>query len=121
MLASDLIKRAILEEELLNPDTDLPEDADWEDFEDSEVYHEVTEEFRCSGEPTNLPTDSSRHYECYELAKKIGDQWVGWTYWYGGGKFGEPERIDWISGAYFLDCIEREILTTVREFTKRRG
>lgn len=113
MQASDLIKKTILEE-------DLPEDTSWEDFEDSDEYYEVIEEFRCSGESTNLPTDSSSYFECYEAVRKIGNQWVGWTYWYGGGKHAEPERIEWIDGAYFVDCVEREVLTTVKEFTKRR-
>ncbi|WP_244097750.1 hypothetical protein [Burkholderia anthina] len=26
--------------------------------------------------------------------------WVGWNYWYGGGKHGEPEAVEWIEDAY---------------------
>ena len=45
--------------------------------------------------------------------------WVGWTYWYGGGKYGEPEAIDWMDDAYDLACTEEEKVVTVRTFTKQ--
>ncbi len=67
---------------------------------------------------TDLPSkDYSRHYECKEVACKCGDKWVGWTYWYGGGKHGEPESIDWIADAYFLDCVEEEVTIVKQTFT----
>ena len=46
--------------------------------------------------------------------------WVGWTYWYGGGKHAEPEVMDWMGEAYPLDCVEEEKMVTVRTFTKRK-
>jgi len=35
-----------------------------------------------------------------------GDKWVGWTYWYGGGKHGEPESVEWMEDAYFVGVKE---------------
>jgi hypothetical protein len=68
---------------------------------------------------TGLPCPWSRHYECKAVAALAPDgSWVGWTYWYGGGKHGEPEGIDWMSEAYDLVCEEEEKLVVVRTFSK---
>lgn len=68
--------------------------------------------------PTDLECETSRHYESEAVACQMLDgSWVGWTSWYGGGKHGEPESIPWIEDAYDLDC--KEVVKTVREFTKR--
>jgi hypothetical protein len=69
---------------------------------------------------TKVPCEDSRHYESKSVAAKTPDgSWVGWTYWYGGGKHGEPEAIPWMEDAYDLDCTEEEKLVTVRTFTKK--
>lgn len=69
-------------------------------------------------EETSIPTPYSRHYETMSVAKKLQDgRWVGWTYYYGGGKHGEPEAVDWMDKAYFLDSKEEEKVVTVRTFT----
>lgn len=66
-------------------------------------------EVRCSGEETGLPCQSSRHYESDAVAAQAPDgSWVGWTYWYGGGKHGEPEAIDWMDEAYDLTVVREE-------------
>ncbi len=77
-------------------------------------------EVRCCGEPTGIPERySSRHYESDEVAAQCPDgQWVGWTYWHGGGKHGEPEGIDWIGDAYDVDVVEEEKVVTVRTFNR---
>ena len=68
---------------------------------------------------TNIPSPDSRHYESKSVAAKMPDgSWVGWTYWYGGGKHGCPEEIDWMDEAYNLDCLEEQKLVTVQTFTK---
>lgn len=60
----------------------------------------------------------SRHYDCKEVAYQCTDgTWIGWTYWYGGGKHGEPNAIDWINDAYFVECVEEEKLVVVRSFS----
>lgn len=71
---------------------------------------------------TDIDCDYSRHYESKSVAMKCVDgTWVGWTYWYGGGKHGDPESIDWIEYAYDLDVKEEEKLVVVREFTKKEN
>jgi hypothetical protein len=55
---------------------------------------------------TGIECERSRHYESKSVAKKFGDKWVGWTYWYGGGKHGEPSAVEWMAGAYFVDVKE---------------
>lgn len=68
---------------------------------------------------TNLQSPYSRHYESKEVAAKMHDgTWVGWTYWYGGGKHGEPEAMDWIEDAYLLECKEEEMLVVRQTFEK---
>lgn len=63
------------------------------------------------------PGTWSRHYECKSVASQMLDgSWVGWTYWYGGGKHGDPESIDWMSDAYDLEVTEEQKLVTVRTF-----
>ena len=80
-----------------------------------ESYYEL----RTSGEATGLSCNWSRHYESEAVAaKSISGKWIGWTHWYGGGKHGEPEAIDWMGDAYFLDVKEEEKTVTVRTFTK---
>ena len=76
-------------------------------------------EIRCGGEETGLPCDWSRHYESQAVAiQALDGSWIGWTYWYGGGKHGEPEAIEWIDNAYALACTEEQKTVTVRTFEK---
>lgn len=84
-----------------------------------EELYDFKYEFREGEIETNIPTEYSRHYESKSVAAQCPDgTWVGWTYWYGGGKHGQPEAIDWIEYAYNLDCIEEEKLVVVRKFSK---
>lgn len=76
-------------------------------------------EFREGEVETKLPTCYSRHYECKEVARKLSDgTWVGWTFWYGGGKHGEPEAVEWMEDAYNLELTEKEMVVIVQEFKK---
>ena len=80
-----------------------------------------TYEFRDSfSEETNIECEWSRHYESKSVAKRLSNgKWVGYTYWYGGGKHGEPSSIDWMEDSYFLDCKEEQKVMTVRTFSKQ--
>ena len=50
------------------------------------AHYDYEDEFRESGEDTNISSDYSRHYESKYVARQLADgTWVGWTYWYGGG------------------------------------
>ncbi|MBN8844832.1 MAG: hypothetical protein J0H88_16445 [Sphingomonadales bacterium] len=80
---------------------------------------DAVSEIRGGEVPSNLKCDWSRHYESQAVAARyIDGSWVGWTYWFGGGKHGEPETIDWIPDAYALDVTEEEKVVTVRTFAK---
>lgn len=82
-------------------------------------HWDAKSDVRCGEVKTGIPAEHSRHYESESVAAKDPNgKWVGWTYWFGGGKFGEPEAIEWIEDAYFLDCKEEEKVVTVRTFTK---
>ena len=106
-------------EDLLLTSETIDEDYDGMKNEYDEIREEE-EEFREGGLSTNLSSDSySRHYDCQEVAACLSGIWVGWTYWSGGGKFGEPASIDWMEDAYFLDVVEEEKVVTVRTFNKK--
>ena len=88
-------------------------------YTDDGELDDAINEVRCTGTATNLPTEYSRHYECYEVAMRALDgSWVGWTYWYGGGKHGRPEEIDWINYAYDVSVTEQVVTKTEYVFTK---
>lgn len=94
---------------------ELYDETNGEDYELQDAISEV----RSSGEGTGLRCPSSRHYESYAVAARAPDgSWVGWTYWYGGGKHGEPEAIDWMDEAYDVEVTEEQKMVTVRTFTK---
>lgn len=89
-------------------------------LQDSSDYWEAKEAIREGEVHTEIETEYSRHYESRSVASQLPDgSWVGWTYWYGGGKHGEPQAIDWIEDAYDLDCVEEEKMVTIRTFTKK--
>jgi hypothetical protein len=46
----------------------------------------------------------------------LDGSWVGWTYWYGGGKHGEPGSIKWVEDAY--DVVMTEVQKGVKEFRR---
>lgn len=94
---------------------DIYEDA----FSDNYDVQDKAYEFREGDVETGIECDYSRYYECKSVAAKTPDgSWVGWTYWYGGGKHGNPEEIEWMEHAYDLDVSEEEKLVTVQTFTK---
>lgn len=92
------------------------------EFNYSEHYDSVMT-VRRSGIPTNISTPwsgLSHHYESTSVAVQCPDNsWVGFTYWSGGGKHGDPDSIDWMNHAYDLDCVEEEKLMIVRTFKKQ--
>lgn len=120
------IKYAILADVFAGNDQEISSTLTEEKIEDlwDENYDEVQDckyEFREGEVETNIPCESSRHYESNSVAAQCPDgTWVGWTYWYGGGKHGEPEAIDWIEHAYNLECVEEEKLVVVRTFRKKK-
>ncbi len=124
MTPTQKIKHAILLKAAEFNDESIPTDITvdnvddlYYELEDAEEHYDATSEIRCSGEETGLKCEHSRHYESDAVAAKMPDgSWVGWTYWYGGGKHGEPEDVDWMGDAYDLDVTEEEKVVTVRTF-----
>jgi hypothetical protein len=90
----------------------------YEKLEEEDGHWDGKSEVRSGGVETNLSCPSSRHYEADAVAMKMPDgSWVGWTYWHGGGKHGEPEAIDWMNEAYPVECKEEEKMVVVRTFS----
>ena len=88
-------------------------------LEDEDDLQDAKSEVRQGEYETDISPDWSRNYESNSVAAKLPDgSWVGWTYWYGGGKHGEPEAMSWMEDAYELSCVEQEKLVIVRNFTK---
>jgi len=129
MNAEQLIKRHILiegfkknnpEESAFIPDVVDESNVDdvYDEFlETIDAYQDFEYEFRECGIDTDVEAPRSRHYESKSKAYQLPcGQWVGWTYWYGGGKHGEPESIEWMAYAYLLDVSEEQKVVTVRTF-----
>lgn len=94
-------------------------DEAYEALVDSEGHWDAESEVRGGEIETGIKCEWSRHYESKAVAARLPDgSWVGWTYWYGGGKHGEPEAIDWKGDAYDLSCTVEEKVVTVRTFAK---
>lgn len=91
----------------------------WDTIDGIAARQDRMSDFRSSGTNTGLRCEYSRHYESDAVAAKLSDgTWVGWTYWYGGGKYGEPEGVEWMFYAYEVNCVEEEKLVVVQTFTK---
>ena len=102
-----------LEEPITADNVDALYEANDQDYE----LQDARSEIRSGQVETGLKCEWSRHYESKAVAAKMPDgSWVGWTYWYGGGKHGEPEAIDWIDEAYDLECTEEEKTVVVQTF-----
>lgn len=96
-------------------------DMTGEEIEDAfdEITSDAINEIRTSGVETDLPGLSDRHYNSDEVAVQCPTgEWVGFTYWYGGGKHGEPEAIDWIEHAYDLTVTSKEVKVIKHTFER---
>jgi hypothetical protein len=117
-----LIRRAELADEPAPVVTAENIDQMYDEAEENDDgnLQDARSEIRCSGVETGLGCEWSRHYESKAVAAQAPDgSWVGWTYWYGGGKHGEPDAIDWVQDAYDVACAEEQKMVTVRTFTKQ--
>ena len=89
-------------------------------YENEDCTQDAESDIREGEFETGLDCEYSRNYESKSVAAQMLDgSWVGWTYWFGGGKHSDPESIEWMDKAYDLDVEEKEVMTTVRTFTKK--
>jgi len=106
-------------------DTQEKIDAAFEAIEEHYLEDEASEaesELRGSyTHETGIQTQYSRYYESKAVARRFGDKWVGWTYWYGGGKHGEPESVEWIEHAYFVEAKEETQVVLVFSRPEQKG
>lgn len=94
-------------------------DSAYDALVEADEHWDAQSEVREGEVGTNITAPWSRNYESNSVAAKLPDRtWVGWTYWYGGGKHAEPEAIDWMDEAYDLTCEEEQKVMTVRTFAK---
>lgn len=130
MKPGNLIRREIITQAALEDDvaklfsgadltTDDGVEHAYDNLMEKDANWDYELEFREGQFETKIAADFSRHYESKSVARKMADgTWVGWTYWYGGGKHGEPEAIGWMDQAYLLSCVEEQKTVTVRTFSK---
>ena len=128
MTPEQKLKHAILlsavEMEDINP-IEFPVTAENVDalFNESDEGWELQDarnEMRSGQVETEIDCEWSRNYESKAVAAQMPDgSWVGWTYWFGGGKHGEPEAIDWMDAAYDLEVTEEEKMVLVRTFKQK--
>ena len=94
-------------------------DAAYADLRDKGKHYDVLYEVREGEYQTDIEAPYSRHYESRSVAAKCCDgSYVGWTYWYGGGKHSEPEAVDWMDEAYNLTVAEEQKMVTVQTWQK---
>lgn len=119
MTAPQLIIKTILIRLASNGIAGIPEitkdnvDSLYDQFvvdDETGVAQDIVSEIREGNFQTDITPDYSRHYESRSVGAKIDDKYVGWAYWFGGGKHGEPSAIGWIEDAYFLDLIETKMV-----------
>ncbi len=90
----------------------------WSELDGTCELGDVMSEVRSGQHDTGLDCAWSRHYESKAVAAQMLDgSWVGWTYWYGGGKHGEPGSIPWVEDAYDVDVTE--VVEVVKKFAKK--
>lgn len=97
-------------------------DALYDDAMARDLHWDAVNEVRCSGIDTDLPFTGNarllRNYDGKTVAGKMPDgSWLAWDFWYGGGKHGNEEEIEWIDSARDVICTETPVTTIQRTFS----
>jgi len=113
MTPSQRIKKAIIEraeyfskngmktQNVTVENVDQLYDAFWEETDCADWMQDAEADIRCGEHETGIDGKNyNRYFEDKEVAMEIDGVWVGWTYYFGGGKHSEPEAVDWIDNAY---------------------
>lgn len=86
---------------------------------EGDIVREVINKFRESGEEIVDKVQQDRYYCYQEVAKKITgskDLYLGWTYYFGGGKHAQPDQVEWMEDCYLLKCREVEETRIVKVY-----
>lgn len=117
-LHNELTLSNCLPDELLKLDNLTGDQID-DLYDTVDELYDAENEIRIGDIETNISPKWSRYYETKSVASCFNGQWVGWTYYYGGGKHGEPDAIEWINDAYLLNLdSEIQVIETKRMFSK---
>ncbi len=128
---TEIIRQILIDFDKILDDYSTPKNVnEMSNDELMEVYEEQIEDngveypleyFRAKGEESNIEPEYSRHYETMSVCRKLDNGvWVGWTYYYGGGKYAEPEAVEWLDDAYLLDLVEEKEVTIVKRIFKKK-
>ncbi|MCP5015145.1 MAG: hypothetical protein GY938_07650 [Ketobacter sp.] len=110
----DLPKATIESIENLYEEYGLHESPDGR-YSVKDCVDELVAETRGEGEETGLSAEEDRHYESVAVGGCFDGVWVGWTYFYGGGKHGEPESMGWLEDAYYIQMETKMVEAKVFE------
>ena len=109
LIKLSIIRIAIEWDQLKTDWVESPDTIDdaYDQFKDDCSLDDCDNETRSSGTPTGLTcSEFSRHYDSEVVAIEIDGVWVAFIYWSGGGKYGEPDAIDWMEDAFFVEAEE---------------
>lgn len=114
-------KEILLKAEYKGPLTTGEEiEAEYNEENSNWGLQDFISEFREGQTVTDIKSEFSRNYCSKSVASKMSDgSWVGWTFWFGGGKHGCEEEIDWMSYSYDLDVEETEKTVIIQKWTKK--
>lgn len=95
------------------------EEVEYEKWED--YIRDIVSDFRESGEEIDNKVEQDRYYCYQDVAKKITgseDLYLGWTYYFGGGKHAQPDQVEWMEDCYLLTCREVEETRIIKIYEK---
>lgn len=85
-------------------------------YEHYELLRDTISEFRWGEFSTDIKPDECDYYESRSVgAKMVNGDLVGWTFYYGGGKYAEPWRIEWMDEVYNLK-VDREYYLLIKSY-----
>lgn len=127
MNAQQLLKKAILLKAVESKDIEPFNlnlsgdeiDSLYESYSENDELRDAWSEIRYSGIDAHelSPVTFSGHYEIDVKAIKIDGVWVAFDFYYGGGKYGEPEDYAFIDDARIVSCEEKQITITAYNFS----
>lgn len=92
----------------------------YESYSENDELRDAWIEIRCSGIDAHelSSVTFSGHYEIDVKAIKIDGIWVAFDFYYGGGKYGEPEDYNFIADARIVNCEEKQVTITAYNFSE---